>query len=156
MEKANINLPRTCRCSWLVASRYPLFLRYTTNKAIRLMPDTNELANAYQLYLVLYQFASMLIIHNQGTVEPTVKANQTIKRDAVTVFLQIKLLPTSWFCSAAASASLLSLRIRTPSRLHRPIASSVQIRKKVGFKKPNFFNTSWLPAFSSASLLSHW
>jgi hypothetical protein len=53
------------------------------------MPDTKELANVYQLYIVEYQCASMLIIHNQGTVEPTVRANHTVNNAARIVPLKI-------------------------------------------------------------------
>ena len=37
------------------------------------MPATKVLANVYQLYMVEYQCASMLISHNQGMVDITVK-----------------------------------------------------------------------------------
>jgi hypothetical protein len=37
----------------------------------------------------------MLINHNQGVVDPTVKPNHTVNNAAITVFLLIQLLPRS-------------------------------------------------------------
>ena len=37
------------------------------------MTDKKELAKVYQLYIVEYQWASILINHNHGTVDATVE-----------------------------------------------------------------------------------
>ena len=49
-----------------------MFFRNTTKRAIRAIPETNVLANVYQLYIVLYQWASMLISQSQGMEDITV------------------------------------------------------------------------------------
>ena len=48
-------------------------------KLINATPDTNVLAKVYQLYMVLYQCASMLISHSHGIVDITVSAKTTSK-----------------------------------------------------------------------------
>src|SRR5262245_23861226 len=111
MENANINLPISCRCSSFANSRYPLFFMYITNTAINAMPDTQLLANVYQLYMVLYQCASILISHSQGTVDITVNANHTMKIAAHTVFFQMNFLPASVSCNGFSSSERESLRI---------------------------------------------
>jgi hypothetical protein len=74
MEKANINLPTSCRCSSFVKGRCPWFLRKIINSAIKARPDTKVEAKVYQLYIVLYQCASILINQSQGMVDITVRA----------------------------------------------------------------------------------
>src|SRR5712671_5986381 len=106
-----------------------------TKRVIRATPATKVLAKVYQLYMVENQWALILISQSQGTVEATVNANHTIKREAQTVFLKIYFLPSSTG-SGALSISRDMARIFLPNKVHKPIDKTVQIVKKVGFRKP--------------------
>src|SRR5687767_12060328 len=122
-----MNLPRSCRCSSLVSSRYPWFFRYITNRVISATPATKVLANVYQLYMVEYQCASILISHSQGTVDITVNTNHTMNNAAHTVFLKIYLRPASMLGNGLLSSSRDNWRILRPSTIHSPMVSMVQI-----------------------------
>src|SRR5215510_970217 len=53
------------------------------------MPATKVAANVYQLYIVLYQWASMLISHSQGIDDITVRAKKKMYTAAQTVLFQM-------------------------------------------------------------------
>src|SRR5687768_13472283 len=95
--------------------------------AISARPATNVLAKLYQLYMVEYQCASMLISQSQGTVDITVRANHTMNKAAQTVLLKIYFLPASAFGKGLLSNSRESWRIFLPSIIQRPIVSTVQM-----------------------------
>lgn len=99
-------------------------------------PDTNVLANVYQLYMVLYQWASMLISHNQGMEDITVSAKTIINRAAATVFLNWNLYFCCAFSNGASSVWREILRMRQPKKDQRITVSTVVMVKKVGFKNP--------------------
>src|SRR5450755_979325 len=103
--------------------------------AISDRPPTNVLAKVYQLYMVEYQCASMLISHNQGMVEATVSANHTRNKAAHTVFLKMYRLPLSTSGRGLLSSSRERLLILYPSTIHRPMVRMVHITKKPGFRK---------------------
>src|SRR4028119_1153204 len=102
---------------------------------INATPATQVLANVYQLYMVEYQCASMLINHNHGTVDITVRANQTKKIAAQTVLFQMYFFLSSKVCKPPLSIWRDSLRILIPSTLHNPMASIVQIVKNPILRK---------------------
>src|SRR5215218_8479971 len=102
MENANMNFPRSCKCSSFAYSRYPLFFRKTTNNVISAIPATKVDAKVYQLYMVEYQCALMLMSHNQGIEDNTDNANNTIKMAAHTVLVQMKRLPSATVNGAAS------------------------------------------------------
>src|SRR5687768_3243131 len=118
------------------------------------MPATNVLANVYQLYMVEYQCASMLINHNQGTVDITVKANHTMNNAAHTVVLKIYRRPASTLGSGLLSISLDTLRIFHPSTVHPTMVSTVHITKKVVFKNGVF--PFKIASCCTASLSTQW
>src|SRR5450432_2567527 len=105
------------------------------NKVIRAMPDTKVLAKVYQLYMVEDQWGSMLISHNQGVTEATVRTNQTMYRADHTVFLKIYFFP-SLTLSGVSSMERERLRILRPNSVHRPIDRMLHTVKKVGLRKP--------------------
>src|SRR5450432_374702 len=123
-----------------------------TNKVMSATPATNVLTNVYELYMVLNQWALRLISQSQGTVEATVKANQTIYSAAQMVFFQIYFLPSATV-SGRASSSRLRLRILYPSTVHKPMVSVVQMIKNVGFKNP--FLPSRMGSLATTALSSH-
>src|SRR4030095_2814621 len=98
---------------------------------------TNVLAKVYQLYMVEYQCASMLINHNQGMVEPTVNAKNTTNTEAQMVLVKLKLFAScKVICrSSVRSESCLILR---PTRLHTPSVIIVHVKKNAGLKNPLF------------------
>src|SRR5258708_9136867 len=109
------------------------------------IPATKVLAKVIQLYKVEAQSALMLISHNQGTVDMTVRANHTINNEAHTVFLKIYFLPASISGNGLLSSSRDILRICLPRKLHNPIVSIVHTKKKVGLRNPLLpFNSSLL------------
>src|SRR5678809_304020 len=116
-----------------------------TNKVIRATPDTNVLAKVYQLYIVLYQCASMLISHNHGIVDITVSAN-TNRYDAdQTVFVHWNFFPSSTLIFPASVLKDKFL-IFLPSKDQSVIVSTVQMVKNVLFKKGDFcfkISSSW-------------
>ena len=59
------------------------------------MPETKVLAKVYQLNMVLYQCASILMIQSHGMVDATVNVNTTQYNEAQTVFFQIHFFPVS-------------------------------------------------------------
>src|SRR4030095_12575919 len=99
------------------------------------MPATKVLANVYQLYMVEYQCASMLISHSQGMVEATVNANHTRYKAAHTVFLKMYFLPLSVSGKGFSSSSREIFLILYPNTIHRPMVSMVQTTKKLAFRK---------------------
>src|SRR6185312_1570133 len=110
---------------------------YTTNTLISAMPATKQLAKTYQLNKVEYQRAFRLISQSHGITAAMVSAYQMINRDAQVVFLNMNFFPSSTL-SGWWSDLRLMLRILYPSRLHNPIASTVQVRKNPGFRNPFF------------------
>src|SRR5450432_4377377 len=103
--------------------------------AMRDMPATNVLAKVYQLYMVEYQCASILINHNQGIVEATVNANHTRNKAAHTVFLKIYFLPLSTSGNGFSSSSRERALILYPNTIHKPMVRMVHITKKLAFRK---------------------
>src|SRR6185312_933183 len=77
IEKANMYFPKSWMCSLFTNSSWPRFLKYITKSVIRAIPDTNELPKVYQLYMVLYQCASILMSHSHGMREPMVTTKKT-------------------------------------------------------------------------------
>src|SRR5688572_19651433 len=100
------------------------------------MPATKELAKLYQLNMVEYQCASMLINHNQGMEDIIVRANSTIYPAAQTVFFQMYFFPSSTL-NGASSMLRDSWRIFLPNHHHPTIVMMVHTVKKVGFKNPD-------------------
>src|SRR5436190_17197816 len=96
-------------------------------------PATKVLAQVYQLYIVEYHFASMLISQSQGMVDMTVSANTTKNRAAQTVFVQVKLFASSRLKDVL---SMLRERRRTlePIKYHSDTVSNVQTVKNPLFK----------------------
>src|SRR3712207_3076548 len=72
-----------------------MFFKKTTNRVMRAIPATKELAKVYQLYMVEYQCASRLISQSQGMDDSTVRAKSTINIAAHTVLFQIYFFPSS-------------------------------------------------------------
>src|SRR5689334_9761375 len=128
---ANISLPRSCTCSLVTISRLPWFFRYTTHRRIRLIPLTKAEANVYQLNMVEYQCASMLMIHIHGVVLICVSA-YTNRKPAphFTVFQYILVL----FLGAVSCASDNARNLR-PKKDHRAIVTSVKPTNMPGFRK---------------------
>ena len=138
-----MNFPRSCKCSSLVSSRYPLFLRKYKYIEINASPATKVLPNVYQLYMVEYHFASILMSHNQGMDDMTVNAKKTMYKAAQTVFVQVYFLPSSVFANGLSSILRESLLIFLPNNDHAAIVKIVQKVKKPLFKKPDLpSNTS--------------
>src|SRR5450631_337610 len=86
------------------------------------MPATNVLAKVYQLYMVEYQCASILINHNQN-------------KAAHTVFLKIYFLPLSTSGNGFSSSSRERALILYPNTIHKPMVRMVHITKKLAFRK---------------------
>src|ERR1700692_1312411 len=110
----------------------------TTNKAINATPATKVLANVYQLYMVLYQCASILINHNHGIDDITVNAKTTMNNAAHTVLFHIYFLPSSIEASGLSSRLRESFLIFHPNNDHDAMVKIVQPAKKVLFRKPDF------------------
>src|SRR5690606_3766291 len=127
--------PRSCRCSSVTYSSCPRFFSQTTNKVMSAIPATNVEANVYQLYMVLYQCESILINHNQGSVEPTESANTTVKSEAHTVLSQIHFLEVSKSI-LPRSVCKLRLRIFLPSNHHKPTVTIENTEKNTGLRNP--------------------
>src|SRR5678810_482858 len=129
MENANMNFPRSCKCSSLVSSRYPWFFFFITNMASNEQPATNVLAHVYQLYIVEYQCASILISQSQGMVDITVRAKTNKYMADHTVFIQVKLFPSS---TVIGLSSMSRVRRRTliPISDHKDTVNNVQTTKK--------------------------
>src|SRR6478752_2964271 len=102
-----------------------------TYKVINAIPATKVEANVYQLYMVLYQCASILISHNQGVVDITVKPNQTRNNEAQIVFLKMYFLPSSTDNFPDSSNSLLILLILAPRKIQPTMLKVVQTIKNV-------------------------
>src|ERR1700753_743305 len=119
---------------------------------ISAIPDTQVLANVYQLYIVENQCALRLINQSQGVTDMTVNANQTIYTAAHTVLVKIYRFPSSTV-SLVSSIDRERLRILTPKRVQSPIVRTVQIVKNMGLRNPDFpFSTS---SFATTSLSTH-
>ena len=99
------------------------------------MPATNELANVYQLYMVLYQCASILMSHSQGMDDITVNAKTIINKAAHTVFFQIYFFPSSIVFNGFSSRLLERLLIFHPSKDHATIVNTVQKTKNPLLRK---------------------
>src|SRR6476620_7490583 len=100
-------------------------------------PDTHVLANVYQLYMVEYQCASMLISHNHGVVDMIVSANQIIYTAAHIVFFQIYLLPSSTVKGPLSASREIFLTLN-PKILQSPIVRIVQMVKNGTFRNGFF------------------
>src|SRR5829696_3358044 len=108
---------------------------YTTNSVINAIPATKDEAKVYQLYMVEYQCASILINHNHGIDDKTVRPNNTAKTAAQTVLSQMYFFPSA-NDKGLLSISLERERIFLP-RSHQPtIVIIVQTAKNVLFRKP--------------------
>ena len=137
MENANMNFPRSCKCSSFVSSRYPWFFRYITNMAINEQPATNVLAHVYQLYIVEYQCASILISQSHGMVDITVRAKTNNYIADHTVFVQVKLFPSSTVIGLL-SMSRVRRRILIPISDHNPTVNKVHTTKNPLLRKGDF------------------
>src|SRR5687767_7347810 len=107
-------------------------------KAISDIPATKVLAKLYQLYIVEYQCASILINQSHGVTDITVSANQTRNIAAQTVFFQIYAFLSSLLFKGLSSSSRDSLRILKPRMLQKPMVSIVHTVKNVIFRNPLF------------------
>src|ERR1051326_2648727 len=121
--------------------------------AINEQPATNVLAQVYQLYMVEYHFASMLMSHSHGIDDITVNPKNSIYKAAQTVFVQVNLFPSS------TVKDLLSMlrdncRILAPIKYQRETVSNVHTVKNPLFKKGDFVCNSWLPFTFAGS--AHW
>src|SRR5882672_5767709 len=112
------------------------------------MPATNVLANVYQLYIVLYQCASILINHSQGMDDITVNAKNTMNKAAHTVFFQIYFFPAS-IDNGLSSMLRESFLIFRPSKDQPAIVMMVHTAKNPLFRNPDLYNN-----VSSSALLS--
>ncbi len=106
---------------------------------ISAMPATNVLANVYQLYMVLYQCASILISHNQGIEDITVNEKNTMKMADHTVLSQIYFFASSLF-NGLSSILRDILRNLAPSKLQPTRVMMVQTIKNPLFKNPALCN----------------
>src|SRR2546423_14956512 len=111
------------------------------------MPATKVLAKVYQLYIVEYQWALILISQSQGIDDITVKAKNTIYNAAQTVLFQINFFPSSML-NDLLSILRESFRILRPSNDHSTIVSTVHTVKNPLFKKPDFHSRT-LSVFTS-------
>src|SRR5436190_8683962 len=136
MENANINFPTSCKCSSVTYGNCPLFFKNTRKIAIKDSPATKVLAKVYQLNMVLYQCASILIIHNHGIVEPTDKPKITMYIEAYKIFFFIHLSPASKSIVPASSLSKLNERIFLPRIHQRKIMMALNTEKKTGLRNP--------------------
>ena len=102
------------------------------------MPATNVLANVYQLYMVLYQCASILISHNQGIEDITVNAKTTINKAAHTVLFQIYFFPSSTLSMVYHPGCGKAYAFSSPAETMHTIVIIVQTAKNPLFKNPDF------------------
>ena len=99
-------------------------------------PATKVLANVYQLYMVLYQCASILISQSQGIDDITVNAKNTMNKAAHTVLFQIYFFLSSRF-NGLSSRLRESFLIFQPSNDQPAMVITVQTAKNPLFKKPD-------------------
>ena len=121
--------------------------------AINAHPATNVLAQVYQLYMVEYHFASMLISHSHGIDDITVNPKNTIYKAAQTVFVQVNLFPSSTL-KVVLSMLRERLRILAPIKYQSDTVSKVQTVKNPLFKKGDLVCNSWLSFTFAGS--AHW
>ena len=128
MENANMNFPKVVNVFIIGVFQVAMVLQVNNKHSITDMPDTQVLAKVYQLYMVEYQWASMLISQSQGVVDITVSANQTINNAAHTVFFQIYFFP-SLHPSELHRLHGISFCTLYPRTAQRPMVRMVQMVK---------------------------
>ena len=99
--------------------------------------------NVYQLYMVLYQCASILISQSQGMEDITVKAKTTRNKAAHTVLVQIYFFPSSFDGNGFSSSLRERCLIFQPRNDHKTMVNTVTTVKKPLFKNPDLNCRVW-------------